>query len=114
MQADVAVVGVGAMGSMALWRLAARGASVVAFDRFEPGHDKRSSHGKSRIIRTVYYEGPQYVPLVQEALSLWRQLKCETGTSLLTTTGALMIGRPDGGLVAGTLASVQQPLSHHP
>jgi glycine/D-amino acid oxidase-like deaminating enzyme len=45
MRADVAVIGVGAMGSMALWRLAARGASVIAFERFEPGHDRGSSHG---------------------------------------------------------------------
>src|SRR5438270_8244590 len=105
MQADVAVVGVGAMGSMALWRLAARGARVVGLERFEPGHDKGSSHGESRIIRTAYYEGPQYVPLVQESFTLWRQLERESGTSLLTTTGALMIGHPDGGLVSGTLAS---------
>jgi sarcosine oxidase len=107
MQADVAVIGVGAMGGMALWRLAARGARVIAFERFEPGHDRGSSHGESRIIRTAYYEGPQYVPLVQDAFTLWGQLERESGTSLLTMTGALMIGRPDGGLVAGTLASVR-------
>jgi sarcosine oxidase len=108
MQVDVAVVGVGAMGSMALWLLAARGASVVGFDRFEPGHDRGSSHGESRIIRTAYYEGPQYVPLVRDAFTLWRRLERESGTSLLTMTGALMIGRPDGGLVSGTLASVRR------
>jgi sarcosine oxidase len=108
MQADVAVIGVGAMGSMALWRLASRGARVVSFERFEPGHERGSSHGESRIIRTAYYEGPQYVPLVQDAVTLWRQLERESGTSLLTMTGALMIGRPNGGLVAGTLASVRE------
>jgi sarcosine oxidase len=108
MQADVAVIGIGAMGSMALWRLAARGARVVGFERFEPGHERGSSHGESRIIRTAYYEGPQYVPLVQDAFTLWRRLERESGTSLLTMTGALMIGRPDDGLVAGTLASVRE------
>jgi sarcosine oxidase len=108
MQADVAVIGVGAMGSMALWRLAARGARVVGFERSEPGHDRGSSHGESRIIRTAYYEGPQYVPLVQDAFILWRRLERESGTSLLTMTGALMIGRPDGGLVSGTLSSVRE------
>jgi sarcosine oxidase len=107
MQADVAVIGVGAMGSMALWRLASRGARVVGFERFEPGHERGSSHGESRIIRTAYYEGPQYVPLVQDAFTLWGQLERESGTTLLTMTGALMIGRPDDGLVAGTLTSVR-------
>jgi sarcosine oxidase len=108
MQADVAVIGVGAMGGMALWRLAARGARVIAFERFEPGHDRGSSHGESRIIRTAYSEGLQYVPLVQDAFTLWRRLERESGTSLLTMTGALMIGRPDDGLVAGTMASVRE------
>ncbi|HKO24091.1 MAG TPA: N-methyl-L-tryptophan oxidase, partial [Chloroflexota bacterium] len=61
-----------------------------------------------RIIRTAYYEGSQYVPLVQDAFILWRQLERESGSSLLTMTGALMIGRPEGGLVSGTLASVQE------
>jgi sarcosine oxidase len=107
MRVDVAVIGLGAMGSAALWRVAARGASVVGFERFEPGHDKGSSHGDSRIIRTAYYEGPHYVPLVQCAFPLWRRLEHESGTALLTMTGALMIGPPDCDLVAGALSSAR-------
>ncbi|HSR26685.1 MAG TPA: FAD-dependent oxidoreductase, partial [Candidatus Eisenbacteria bacterium] len=38
--ADVIVVGAGTMGSMALWRLARRGASVVGLEQFSPGHDR--------------------------------------------------------------------------
>jgi sarcosine oxidase len=53
--ADVLIIGLGAMGSMALWRLAGRGAKVVGFDRFQPPHALGSSHGESRIIRTAYY-----------------------------------------------------------
>jgi sarcosine oxidase len=102
---DVAVVGLGAMGSATLWRLAARGISCISFDRFDPPHDRGSSHGESRIIRTAYFEGPEYVPLVQVAFRLWRELEHESGTSLLTQTGALMIGRPDAEVVAGTLLS---------
>ena len=108
MDADVLVVGLGAMGSMALWRLARRGASVVGFDRFEPPHAFGSSHGESRIIRTAYYEGPGYVPLVREAFGLWRELEGESGVSILTMTGALMIGNPSSDVVAGALASARE------
>ena len=106
--ADVMVVGLGAMGSMALWRLARRGATVMGFDRFEPPHAMGSSHGESRIIRTAYYEGPGYVPLVREAFDLWRELEVESGVTILTMTGALMIGSPGSDVVAGALASAAE------
>ncbi|WP_281194522.1 NAD(P)-dependent oxidoreductase, partial [Streptomyces yerevanensis] len=41
----VAVVGVGTMGSQAAWRLAARGAEVVGYDRYAPGHDRSAAGG---------------------------------------------------------------------
>ena len=113
MDADVLVVGLGAMGSMALWRLARRGATVIGFDRFEPPHAMGSSHGESRIIRTAYYEGPGYVPLVLEAFGLWRELEGESGASILTMTGALMIGGPTSDVVAGALASAKEHRLEH-
>ena len=88
----VAVVGCGAMGAAASWRLSKRGAEVVAFDRFSPPHDRGSTHGDSRITRTAYLEGAFYVPLLQETFPLWRELEAETGTDLLTLAGLLTIG----------------------
>ena len=105
--ADVIVVGAGTMGSMALWRLARRGASVIGLEQFAPGHDRGSGHGESRMIRTAYFEGPEYVPLVQAAFPLWRELEAEAGVDLLTMTGALMIGPPGGELVSGALRSAR-------
>jgi sarcosine oxidase len=105
--ADVLVVGVGTMGSMALWRLARRGAVVLGLERFEPGHDRGSGHGESRMIRSAYFEGPEYVPLVRSSFRLWRELESETAERLLTPTGALMIGRPGSALVAGALRSAR-------
>jgi len=105
--ADVLVVGVGSVGSMALWRLAGRGVRAVGLERFEPGHDHGSGHGESRMIRSAYSEGPRYVPLVREAFGLWRELEAEAGAELLTVTGGLMIGRAAGALVAGALASAR-------
>lgn len=107
MTTDVIVVGAGTMGSMALWHLAGRGVAAVGLEQFSPGHDLGSGHGESRMTRTAYFEGPEYVPLVQAALPLWRRLEAEAGADLLTVTGGLMIGRPDGELVAGSLRSAR-------
>jgi sarcosine oxidase len=101
----VAVVGCGAMGAATGWRLAARGVQVVCFDRHSPPHTLGSSHGESRIIRTAYFEGPWYVPLVQDAFPLWRDLEQDSGARLLTLTGALMIGPLSAEAVAGAQAA---------
>ncbi|MBX6351598.1 MAG: FAD-dependent oxidoreductase [Clostridia bacterium] len=104
---DVVVVGLGIMGAAALWALARRGVAVLGLERFSPGHDRGSSHGESRIIRTAYFEGPVYVPLAQRAFELWEELERRAGRRLLVPTGALMIGAPDSPVVAGTLASAE-------
>lgn len=104
---DVAVAGLGAMGSAAVRALARRGVRVVGFDRFAPPHGLGSSHGRSRIIREAYFEHPAYVPLVQHALRLWEALERESGERLLIPTGGLMVGPPDGALVRGALASAE-------
>ena len=101
----VAVVGCGAVGAATGWRLAARGAEVVCFDRHSPPHTLGSSHGESRITRTVYFEGPWYVPLVVETFPLWRELERISGERLLTMTGALMIGPPSSEVITGALAA---------
>ena len=102
---DVAVIGLGVMGAASLYRLAQRGCRVVGIERFAPGHDRGSSHGETRIIRLGYFEHPSYVPLLREAYALWRELETESGHELLTITGIVEIGPPEGELVRGTLAS---------
>ncbi len=97
------------MGALSAWRLAARGARVIGFERFRPGHDRGSAHGDTRIFRTAYFESPEYVPLLQRAHGLWRDLEHESGAELLTLTGGLAIGPPDGELVAGVLNSARLP-----
>jgi sarcosine oxidase len=104
----VAVVGCGAMGAATGWRLAKRGAKVVCFDRHSPPHALGSSHGESRITRTAYFEGPWYVPLLQETFPMWRELGQDAGAELLTLTGALMIGEPSAKVVRGALAAASE------
>jgi sarcosine oxidase len=102
---DVVVIGLGAMGSAALYALARRGVSVLGIERFAPGHDRGSSHGATRIIRLSYFEHPSYVPLLRRAYALWRELEAASGRKLLDITGIAEIGPPEGELVRGTLAS---------
>lgn len=104
---DVAVIGLGAMGSAALAFLADRGVKAIGFDAYFPAHALSSSHGDSRLIRLGYFEDPSYVPLLKRAYQNWRSLEARLRTDILTITGVLQIGAPDGKVVAGTRASCE-------
>ena len=64
---DAIVIGLGGMGSAALFELARRGMRVLGLEQYPLVHAGGSSHGHTRIIRTAYYEHPDYVPLVRRA-----------------------------------------------
>jgi len=105
---DVIVTGLGGMGSAAAYHLARQGKKVLGLERFDPAHDKGSSHGRSRIIRQAYYEDPAYVPLLLRAYELWEELERESGKKLMEITGALMIGRRESELVSGSARSAAE------
>ncbi len=109
---DVIVIGLGAMGSATAYHAARRGARVLGLDAYPRGHTNGSSHGTTRIIREAYFEAPEYVPLVQRAYTLWRELEAQSGRSLLTITGGLNIGTPDSEFVGGARMSAH--LHHLP
>ncbi len=102
---DVAVIGLGAMGSAAAAHLAARGVKVIGIDGYYPAHALSSSHGDSRLIRLGYFEDPSYVPLLQRAYANWRALEARLREDILTVTGVLQIGKPDSKIVSGTRKS---------
>jgi len=110
---DVVVCGLGAMGGAALHALARRGKRVLALERYTPGHDRGSSHGRTRIIRLGYFEHPSYVPLLRRAYVLWRELEAAAGRPFLHITGIAEIGPPTGTLVRGTLAASRTHALHH-
>ena len=105
---DVAVLGLGAMGSSAAYHLARRGVNVLGIDQFHPPHRWGSSHGETRVIREAYFEHPSYVPLVQRAYELWEELEQESGEQLYLKTGGLMIGAKDSTVVQGAIKSAQE------
>jgi sarcosine oxidase len=100
---DVIILGLGAMGSAAAYDLAQRGRRVLGVEQFTSPHDMGSSHGGSRIIRRAYWEGAEYIPLVQRSYELWRRLEKDTGRRLLNITGLLVVGSKDGELVRNTI-----------
>jgi sarcosine oxidase len=105
---DVAVIGLGAAGSAALRALAKSGKRVVGIDQYDPPHALGSSHGETRLLRTAYFEGAFYIPLVKRAIALWKALERETGTKLFEQTGVTYAGPEAGMFIAGTLASARK------
>jgi sarcosine oxidase len=104
---DIAIVGLGVMGSACAHALSKRGTRVLGFDQLQPPHLMGSSHGHTRIIREAYYEHPLYVPLVRRAYELWTDLERESGTTLLVQTGGLMVGPERGPLFRGAFESAR-------
>ena len=102
---DAIVLGVGGMGSAALYHLAHRGLRVLGIERYNIPHEMGSSHGLTRIIRLAYYEHPSYVPLLRRAYELWRQLENTVQERLLIITGSIDASAEDGEVFKGSKAS---------
>lgn len=112
---DVAVCGLGAMGSAALAHCARRGLRAVGVEQFERGHTLGASGGKTRMIRKAYFEDPAYVPMLLRAYDLWRDLERATQTHLLQLTGLLMAGEERSEIVAGSTLAARHyglPVEH--
>jgi sarcosine oxidase len=108
------VLGLGAMGSAALYHLARKGHKVVGIDRFSPPHVYGSTHGDTRVTRLAIGEGEHYTPLALRSHELWRELERASGRSLLTTNGGLVISSSAkvahchvDGFFANTLAAAE-------
>ena len=102
---DVAIAGLGGIGSAIAAHCAARGGSVIGLEQFGPAHDRGSSHGRSRMIRQAYFEDPAYVPLVLRSYELWRALEKQTGEELLRITGVISAGAENSEIISGTQRS---------
>ena len=104
---DTIVVGLGALGSAAVYHLARHGQRVLGLDRFAPPHTLGSTHGGSRIIRKAYFEGKYYLSLLERAYILWRDLEAVSGQSLLNLCGCLNIGPLGSQVVDGAQRSAE-------
>lgn len=99
--ADVAVVGLGSVGAMAAWRLAARGLTVHGYERFGVGHDRGAFSGQTRRFSVQSQREPRWTALALAALDLWRELEAATGRSLLELVGGVILGPADSPSITG-------------
>ncbi|NWZ40260.1 SOX oxidase, partial [Brachypodius atriceps] len=90
---DVIVVGAGIQGSFTAYHLAQRHKDTLLLEQFLLPHSRGSSHGQSRIIRSVYTQ-EYYSRMMPESFRLWQQLEAETGTTLYRQTGLVVLGPP--------------------
>lgn len=96
---DIAIIGLGAMGSAALYQLARRGAKVIGIDRYHPPHAQGSTHGETRITRRGIGEGEVYVPLAARSHEIWRELEADTGMTLFHEVGSIIVSEHDDDVV---------------
>ena len=102
---DVAIIGLGLMGSSALHSLLGKGADVLGFDPLILGDTRGSSHGSCRIYRRFNFESEAYTELSDRAFAGWRRLESTSGRTLLKPCAVLEAGPPGSKLVAGSRAA---------
>lgn len=96
---DVAVVGLGVLGSAAAYHAALKGASVLGLEQYDFGNVHGASHDTSRIVRTSY-GSPEYVALAQAAYRDWTELEARSGVQMLTITGGVVFFPTDANEVS--------------
>jgi sarcosine oxidase len=102
---DIAIIGLGLMGSAALYELSRRGVDGLGFDPLEIGKARGSSHGSCRIFRRFNFESEAYTALSDRAYAGWRALEAESGQTLLMPSAILEAGPEDCELVAKSRAA---------
>jgi sarcosine oxidase len=91
------IVGAGTFGASLAWLLARDGVDVTLVDQFEPGDQRATSGGESRLIRCGHGPDPGYTASARRARTLWRELEAESGEELLIECGlAWFAHRPAG------------------
>lgn len=104
---DVAVIGVGGMGSSACFHLARAGLSVLGIEQFDIPHARGSSHGATRILRLGLHESTKYVPLVLRAVELWDELGLLCDEQLFHRIGSLDVSLPEDAIFSGSLRACE-------
>lgn len=83
------VIGAGALGAAAAYRLARAGETdVLVLEQYQLGHTRGASEDHSRIIRHTYHS-PVYTALTPAAYDTWADVEEATGLQLVLKTGGL-------------------------
>ncbi|UPT92440.1 N-methyl-L-tryptophan oxidase (plasmid) [Bradyrhizobium barranii subsp. apii] len=104
---EIAIVGLGLMGSSALHSLVRRGADVLGFDPITVGEARGSSHGSCRVYRRFNFESAAYTDLSDAAFKRWRMLESASGRTILMPSRVLEAGPPGSKMVADSRAAAR-------
>lgn len=109
-EVDYAVIGVGTMGSMALWQLAeaAPGAKILGIEQFGRVHTRGSYAGESRLFRVALKEGGEFIPFAKKARELWLQLAQKSRRDVFLPVGALSIGPKSFPTITATQKTIEE------
>src|SRR5580658_9798847 len=99
---EVAVIGLGLMGSAALDALLRRGIDAIGIDPRGPGAEQGSSHGSCRVFRRFSFENTNYTQLSDAALAGWERLAGESGRQILIPRPVLEAGPSGSAMVAAS------------
>ena len=70
----LAVIGLGSIGSMALWQASRLTDSVVGFEAQSPAHARSAVGGDTRLFRMLYRGVPDFYPILERSRSLCAEL----------------------------------------
>jgi glycine/D-amino acid oxidase-like deaminating enzyme len=101
---EVVIVGAGAFGASLAWRLARGGERVTLIDQFEPGNERASSGGETRLIRCSYGSDGYYAAMARRARALWRELEQESAEDLYLECGLVWFAHQNDGWEAASNA----------
>ncbi|MGA8788329.1 MAG: FAD-dependent oxidoreductase [Paenarthrobacter sp.] len=107
MDGKLAVIGLGSIGSMALWQAARLTDAVTGFEAHSPAHGRSAVGGDTRLFRMIYLGTPSLYPILERSRDLWAELETETGQDILTRCGGLSIGAANGSYINRLLETAQ-------
>lgn len=113
MNGKLAVIGLGSIGSMALWQASRLTDSVVGFEAHSPAHGRSAAGGDTRLFRMVYRGNPAYYPMLERSRELWADLEAVTGQDILIRCGGLSIGTNDGPYISSVLDTTRTTGAEH-
>jgi sarcosine oxidase len=109
----LAIIGLGSIGSMALWQASRLTQDVTGFEAAAPAHGRSAVGGDTRLFRMIYRGNPGYYPILERSRSLWAELEAETGQDILTRCGGLSIGTKDGAYLTALLETTRTNGAEH-
>lgn len=113
MDGKLAVIGLGSIGSMALWQASRLTDAVAGFEAHSPAHGRSAVGGDTRLFRMLYRGNPDYYRILERSRHLWAELEAETGQDILTRCGGLSIGTKDGPYLSALLETTRTNGAEH-